>query len=285
MANNKTGFIYYSVDTDRYQDLRIKKLKKNYGRDGVAIYDYILCEIYRVKGCFIMWDESTAFDVAEYWEVRESLVDEIINYCCHVGLFSKELRENGNLLSSKSIVTRYLDWSKKAKRSMVVLPKQLSKLLEESEIIQEESDIIPEEYGHSPGSLPQSKVKESKVKESKGDDTRPDLSKSNLFRQPVIPTIEKVTEVFVRQGGTEEMAQKFFDKNQGTGWFYNNSPITSFSNLVPGFISSWKKNDENGKKHGDRKNSKSAGASELASQLEAKINGLRNNGPGDEVQG
>lgn len=50
MANNKTGLSYYNVDTDRYQDMRIKRLKKDMGCRGVAVYDYILCEIYRVKG-------------------------------------------------------------------------------------------------------------------------------------------------------------------------------------------------------------------------------------------
>lgn len=52
MANNKTGLSYYNVDTDRYQDMRIKRLKKDMGCRGVAVYDYILCEIYRVKRVF-----------------------------------------------------------------------------------------------------------------------------------------------------------------------------------------------------------------------------------------
>ena len=64
MANNKTGFPFYAADTDRFQDLRIKRLKKDMGCDGFAVYEYILNEIYRVKGCFLVWDENTAFDVA-----------------------------------------------------------------------------------------------------------------------------------------------------------------------------------------------------------------------------
>ena len=51
MANNKTGFPFYAADTDRFQDLRIKRLKKDMGCDGFAVYEYILNEIYRVKGC------------------------------------------------------------------------------------------------------------------------------------------------------------------------------------------------------------------------------------------
>lgn len=63
MANIKTGLNYYTVDTDRYQDRRIKRLKKDFKCRGIAVYDYILCEIYRVQGCFLVWDANTAFDV------------------------------------------------------------------------------------------------------------------------------------------------------------------------------------------------------------------------------
>ena len=65
MANIKTGLNYYTVDTDRYQDRRIKRLKKDLGCKGIAVYDYILCETYRVKGCFLEWDNNTVFYVEE----------------------------------------------------------------------------------------------------------------------------------------------------------------------------------------------------------------------------
>ena len=109
MANFKIGLEYYSADTDRFQDIRIKRLKKDFGCDGFAVYEYILNEIYRVKGCFLAWDESTAFDVAEYWGLKETKVNEIVRYCCAVGLFDKALLSNGSVLSSPSIQSRYVD--------------------------------------------------------------------------------------------------------------------------------------------------------------------------------
>lgn len=78
--------------------------------------------------------------------------------------------------------------------------------------------------------------------EVEGKGIPPQLIGSNLFRQPNIPTKDKVIEVFSRAGGTKEMADKFFEVNEGTGWFYRGSPITNFSNFVPGFIDAWKKN-------------------------------------------
>lgn len=159
MASNKTGFIYYSVETDRYQDIRIKRLKKECGCVGLAVYDYLLCEIYRVKGCFLEWDESTVFDVSEYLGLKENTVREIVNYCCSVGLFNKELLTSGNVLTSSAIQSRFIDWSKKAKRSNIKIPEEINILQEESAKLPEESNIFQEQSQ-------QSKVKESKGKKN-----------------------------------------------------------------------------------------------------------------------
>lgn len=163
MANYKQGFNYYSVDTDRYQDMKIKRLKKNFGPAGIAVYDYLLCEIYRVKGCFIEWDENTAFDVADYFGIKESLVNEIVNYCGVVGLFNKELLTSESVLTSVSIQNRFLDWSKKARRTTAIIPEKLNILREESHKMNEE----PNKTHTVCDEVKKSKVKESKKKKKK----------------------------------------------------------------------------------------------------------------------
>ncbi len=148
MANVKTGLLYYSSETDRFKsDLRIKRLKKGMGCDGYAVYEYILNEIYRVGGCFLVWDESTAFDVAEYWGLKETKVNEIVRYCCAVGLFDKALLSNGNVLTSPSIQSRYVSMCIRAKRKEIIIPEQFDILPEESKIILEEYRKIQEGCG------------------------------------------------------------------------------------------------------------------------------------------
>ena len=44
----KTGLSYYQAETDRFQDIKVKRLKKRYGCEGYAVYQYIQNEIYRV---------------------------------------------------------------------------------------------------------------------------------------------------------------------------------------------------------------------------------------------
>ena len=85
------------------------------------------------------------------------------------------------------------------------------------------------------GNAKEKKGKEKKVKEIK------DINKSNLFRQPKIPLIEDVKFAFSQSGGTNEMAEMFFNKHDATGWFINNSPIINFKSLIPNFISNFKK--------------------------------------------
>lgn len=138
MANTRTGFLYYNLDTNRFQDIRIKRLKKDLGCDGFAVYEYLLNEIYRVGGCFLVWDESTAFNAAEYWGLKENKVNEIVRYCCAVGLFDKALLSNGSVLTSPSIQSRYVEMSIRAKRNEIKIPEKYNILPEEYKIILEE---------------------------------------------------------------------------------------------------------------------------------------------------
>lgn len=66
------------------------------------------------------------------------------------------------------------------------------------------------------------------------------MEESNLYRKPVIPTLKQVEEVFFRNGGTKEQAERFFAKYEATEWYLSNSPIKNFASLVPGFISAWR---------------------------------------------
>jgi hypothetical protein len=123
------------------------------------------------------------------------------------------------------------------------------------------------------------KVMYGKGEESKGvveppaENKENFLKNSNLFRQPKIPELEEVHRVFLQNGGNFEMAKKFFEVNDATGWFYKGSPITNFASQVPSYISSW---NENNKKNGSSKingngHGQSAGAITLAHKLAKNI--------------
>jgi len=150
MTNNKTGMNYYSVDTDRYQDRRIKRLKKDWGCKGIAVYDYILCETYRVLGCYLEWDDNTAFDVAEYFGLEENTVKEIVRYCGSVGLFNKALLSRG-VITSASIQRRYTDMCTRTHRRTHIpdkckIPNECEDECEEKTTTSNEASDIPLRY-------------------------------------------------------------------------------------------------------------------------------------------
>lgn len=219
MANQKAGLNYFTIDTDRYQDMRIKRLKKNLGGQGVAVYDYILCEVYRVRGYYYEWNEDTAFDIAEYWGIKETLVQEIVKYCGSVGLFSKELLSRG-IITSASIQRRYLDMCARAKRKAVEIPEKYKIVPEECAKITEECAIIPEE-------CPQSKVKESIVKENKENHSlsvSPSTSSGEQVEgQSDEPTPEE-REIFLRifffknYKNPAAQVERFINHYKATGW-------------------------------------------------------------------
>ncbi|MCE6992081.1 DUF4373 domain-containing protein [Dyadobacter sp. CY323] len=205
MANSKTGFSYYSTDTDRYSDIKIKRLKKEFSGNGMAVYDYLLCEIYRGKGCYMEFDSNVAFDVSECFYIEESVVKEIVSYCAEIGLFDKTLFEQKGILTSISIQSRFVDWSKKAKRSTPEIPKNLVILPEESPVIPEESTKLPETSGiieQNSVSLPQRK-KERKEGSKKKDLFDPMLVDLPFDKSPLFFEAWKSWVEHRKQGGSK----------------------------------------------------------------------------------
>ena len=116
----KQGFSYYKAETDRFQDIKIKRLKKKYRCAGYAVYQYVLNEIYRVRGYCLTFTEDHLFDVSEYWDIEEEEVTAIIGYCAEIGLFDNRLWQEKGVLTARSIQTRYIDICKVCKKTPAI---------------------------------------------------------------------------------------------------------------------------------------------------------------------
>lgn len=116
----KQGFSYYKAETDRFQDIKIKRLKKRYHCTGYAVYQYVLNEIYRVRGYFLQFTEDHLFDVSEYWDIDEEEVTAIIGYCAEIGLFNAQLWQEKGVLTGRSIQARYIDICKVCKKTAAI---------------------------------------------------------------------------------------------------------------------------------------------------------------------
>lgn len=121
----KTGLSYYQAETDRFQDIKMKRLKKRYGCEGYAIYQYILNEIYRVEGCYIRFTDDQMFGVSEYWCIDEERIEAIIDYCAEVELFELITWKTKRVLTSADIQQRYVDICRRAKKK-IVMPEDIA---------------------------------------------------------------------------------------------------------------------------------------------------------------
>lgn len=127
---NKTGLSFYRSNTNRYQDPKIRRLLKKYKSEGITVWDYILNEIYRLEGCFIIHDDNLIFNASDILNVEESTVKEIIKYCIEVDLFSLIIFEKHNILTSLPIQNFYCEASRVMKRKFTNIP-EFIKLIQE----------------------------------------------------------------------------------------------------------------------------------------------------------
>lgn len=117
------GFQYYKLDTNRYEDIRIRKLRRAHSTKGIAVYDYLLARIYG-SGCYTMCDNDCICSVSDYFDLNENTVREIIVYCASVGLFDKGLLMRDGVITSKSIQRRFVDMCKATKRIYINVPSE-----------------------------------------------------------------------------------------------------------------------------------------------------------------
>lgn len=190
--NNKTELEYFPVNVDILRDTKIRRLARAYSR-GVEFYLYLLCAIYSDKGYYLPVDEQTAFDIADDMHINEDQVREMLEFCtCEsVGLFSREMMERHQILTSLGIQTRYTETIRQLKRKVCIYSEySLMKIENEVDVSSkpgrnaemefangkgsEEMQIYSEEMAVNPEGMgiysDKSRVEESKVKENKKEE-------------------------------------------------------------------------------------------------------------------
>ena len=171
----KNGLTYFPFDVDFFTDKKIKRLRAKYGADGIAVYMYLLCEIYR-SGYYIEYDEDLILDISDELNLSEGSTTQIMNYLLSRSLFDETLAKSVKVLTAASIQRRYQEAKKGSKRDIVVerdywlLQKNETnsfiKLYPLEDNSENNSDNSEKKIFNSE-IYSQSKVKESKVKESK----------------------------------------------------------------------------------------------------------------------
>ena len=210
--NKKIGLDYFPFDIDFFQDLKIRKLIKYQGGKAITVYALLLCNIYK-QGYYMRWDEELPFIVSEQTGFEEAYIREVIKCCLVIGLFSKDLYESENILTSKGIQERYQKICDLCRRNNEMHEYNIISS-EDIDISSEEKPVSSEEKQISSAKSTQSKVNRNKTKENstkveqkkvkvdKDAAKAATLARRNSFYDSLIPFINQYS---------KEMIRAFFD--------------------------------------------------------------------------
>ena len=172
----KPGLSYFPFDIDFFLDKKIKRLRAKYGNDGVMVYVYLLCEIYR-SGYYIEYDEDLILDVSDDLNISENETRQIMNYLLSRSLFDDKLAKSVKVLTAASIQRRY-QWIKKSGKTDIEVEAQFWVLKKEETLdvikVRPNDGFSENNSCFSEKNFDNSEkndIKESKVKKSKVNDS------------------------------------------------------------------------------------------------------------------
>ena len=158
---NKKGLEFYRCNTNRYQDPKIKRLIFKHKSDGIAVWDFLLNEIYRVEGSYITYDENLVFTIADALKITEKNVSNIIHYCVEIKLFDRKIMEEYSILTSKPIQVFYKEAAMVSRRKVCNIPESIQLMQEETQLMQKKTEETAEKVEE----MPQQNITEHNITE------------------------------------------------------------------------------------------------------------------------
>ena len=101
-----TGNVFFRLDVDFFSDKKVKILKARYGADGITLYIYLLCEIYKT-GYYLKVDEDFEFIISDDLNMDCNKVKQVLNFLLERSLFDNKLFQSDKVLTSAGIQRRY----------------------------------------------------------------------------------------------------------------------------------------------------------------------------------
>lgn len=174
------GIEFFPLDVDFFSDKKIKILKARYGADGITVFLYVLCQIYR-EGYYTKVDDDFKFMISEDLNMSPDKVEQIMLFLFERSMFNEQLLKSDDVITSAGIQER---WQKAVAARAAKTPIEVSDywLLKESETrpfikvthfqnCSEKNEDNSKKKDLNSENYKQSKVKESKGKESKGKES------------------------------------------------------------------------------------------------------------------
>lgn len=205
----KQGIDYFPFDVNFYSDVKVMKIAKACGPNSVAVIISLLCNIYREKGYYILWDDDLPFFIADEVGVSEGCVYEVIKKALQVGFFDVDKYSAHRILTSAGIQKRFFEITKR-RTDIETNSEYLINGCNNSINVDNNSIIVCKNSINAYRNA--AKVKESKYKENSNTPNvvlekkkaaeAATLSRKENFGRSLIPYVDKYG---------KEMIREFFD--------------------------------------------------------------------------
>lgn len=101
------GLHYFPFDVTFFEDRKIKVLRSRFGADGVMVYLYVLCEIYKDQGYYVIADNDFEDVAADDLGMSREKIGQIIHFLAERSLLDSKLFRSDKVLTSHGIQLRY----------------------------------------------------------------------------------------------------------------------------------------------------------------------------------
>lgn len=102
----KKGLGYFPLDVDIFSDKKIKVVRGNYGSDGVLLYMYLLCEIYK-NSYYLCFDDDYIYVISADLGMTSEKIGQMLSFFLKRSLFDDTLFKADKILTSVGIQRRY----------------------------------------------------------------------------------------------------------------------------------------------------------------------------------
>lgn len=171
------GISYFPLDVGFLEDTKLKVLKAKYGSDGVMIFIYIMCRIYR-EGYYTRADEDFYYIVSMDLNMSIDKVEQVMTFLLGRSMLDEQLFKSDAILTSAGIQERWQKaiavrasktpievvgkyWRLSAEKTRPFIKVTFQEISENSS---EKKDVSSEKKDDNSKKYSQSKVKESKGK-------------------------------------------------------------------------------------------------------------------------
>ncbi len=229
----KKGLDYFPFDVDIFQDGKIRRLRSRYGNDGIIVYIYLLCEIYRTNGYYVEVDEEYLELAADDLNMSVNTIGQILQYLLSRSLFDHTLFQSVTCLSSTGIQGRYQEAVKQRGQKKPITVERKIWLLSEDETrdfikvthdgVCSDNNNVYSENNHCYSAEKHHKGKERKGKEIKGVKEAHDTF--------IKPTQEEV-KAYCEERGLQVSPEKFYLHYESKNWMAGSVPITNWRSKI-----------------------------------------------------